>query len=593
MFKRLFVFLSFFFVAVFICLSAIQAQFKDQGPLPDWVNDAVEAVKNGILVDPGIQTVCFNSTRPDGFNFKPLGENGAATITITGECPFDSGCDVFRTSEGSVMTTVNGRQKPNANEPTPDPNAPVALGQNDPPVNLNLHLPKGPVNQKLHQSGLKNHHMYFYIGRGTNIAPTGAATTTESPTVQPGNEHSLNQGVLNFNEASEMGASISGQSQQCKFVVWDPYGRIFDSQSLEPIPNAVVTLIDAQTDAPVLQIDPNEDVTLVDGLFNILVGRAGMYKIRVVPPSTHIVKQHAQLASGYDQMYFELYEPETEYEEKIGVPTHHDIAIVPVGNPFIAPFVETMKVDAGVHMGSSIVYKGRVSHPLSNVCLFGEKTRTNYGCDEDKADRFGVYIIFLDINTAPLFERLIPVATKWNESMPNSGPIIGHAFSLGLGYEPILGFIDGYAYNRKGETIPGARVTVKVSESNQIISTAFADAMGYFRIESSSLPITGYYLDIWEPSASIALKKSISQFTNENKTYLTSKNLNLVQPHRINSTTKMRIQKNILPTPIPVAAAPTNSKKLDIFILVIVIGILLLLAVGASLYNFFQKQRTI
>lgn len=555
---------------------------------PDWVQRAGQAVLDGILVDPGIQTVCFNSERPglhNGHDFKPLPPNTSVKVTITGNCPFDSGCHLYRTIEGNVMTTVNGSRKPSLQEPTRDPKAPYALGNKEAPVDLGIVIPKTPPGEtftrQIVERGLENHRMYFYIGRGTNTASTEVQTEIDSPTVEPGNANSLNQGVLDFNETSVVITPGSGQSQQCKFIVWDPFGRIFDSQSLEPIPQSTVTLVDAETDMPAAQIDANYDITLADGLFNILVGKPGMYKIRVNPPTTHEVRSKLTLARGYESMYFELYEPETVYEEKLGIPTHHDIAVAPITTPYEAPFVETMKVDSGTHMGKSLFYKGRVSHPRAHVCLFGEQTKINYGCDEDDADAFGVYLIFIQTKDAPLFERLVPVSTKYNQSAPGKTSDIEHAIASKMAYEPVLGYVDGYAYDTDGSLIPFARIQVKLSSTDQVVTEGTADDSGYFSIPSGALPIMGYYFEFTSPQTGQRIRQTTTMFTTSNKDYLTANKLDLIEQTNKRSSKGVNMKKFVKSSPTPVqnmVPQTTTFEGLSIIIAILTCVFILIIA---------------
>lgn len=515
-----------FFVLLFAVFILISSPYSlDALGLPP----ILEQLAGGeVLMDPGVGTVCFNAKRPD-LNFQKAGE--VENVVITGNCPFEGGCDLIRVFGGGALNYVL----------TGAPETPTEEDF----VDLNKHLPKGDVNITIQEHGLDSHKLYFYYGRGTGyIEPiitqemgtggiTGAANSQQLGTI---NQFSF-----------EATPPPGGTSQTCTFVAWDPYGRVFDAVSLEPIPNIKVTLIDDKTKKPaIMKFEKNNDITLADGLFNILVENEGMYQLNLDLIATHQFIKNPSLNSNYSKIFYDLYYPGNIFEEKKSIPTHHDIPLQPVGNPYIAPKVEIMKMEQTINMGESTLYKGRVSHPFAKVCLIGEKSGKEFGCTAN-SDKFGVYQILISNKNIPADEKLIPVGTKVDlnsisitqkiqqsikvDSLIGENPVEKNNTP---GYEPVFSHIEGYVYDEKGLIISKAKVDVILKSNNKIVYTTYADDSGFFTIYSKNLPIFEYYLQIIPPGSQNAIHLTTSQFANANKDYINSEKLNLLTARKNN-----------------------------------------------------------
>jgi hypothetical protein len=481
-----------------------------------------------VLMDPGVGTVCFNAKRPN-LNFNKA--ESVEPVIITGNCPFDSGCDLIRVLGGGALNYVLT-------------GAPEAIEAVD-FVDLHRHLPKGDVNITIQEHGLSSHKLYFYYGRGTgNFGPTVIQEMGTGGITGVANSQQLGQiNEFNFSATPPPG----GTQQSCTFVAWDPFGRVFDSVSLEPIPNIKVTLIDNATKKPaVMLFEKNNDITLVDGLFNILVEKEGMYQLSLDLLATHQFIANPTLNSNYSKIYYDLYHPGNIFEEKKGIPTHHDIPLQPIGNPYIAPKVEIMKIETAINMSASTLYKGRVSHPFAKVCLTGEITKKEYGC-VGNSDKFGIYQIILSNENIPLDEKLIPVGIKVDLNSVSITQKIQQSIKIDSlvgenpeekniipGYEPIFSHVEGFAYDEKGTVIPKAKIDVILKTNNKIVYTTYTDDRGFFTIYSKNLPIFEYYLQIIPPGSKEAIHQTTSQFAKANESYVMSERLNFLSAKKNN-----------------------------------------------------------
>lgn len=580
------IFLILFFVIFILIISPYSLNGLGLPPI-------MQQLQGGeVLMDPGVGTVCFNAKRTD----LVVGQLSSKadtieTVEITGNCPFDGGCDLLRVHGGGALNFVlSGAPE------TPTEDDFFYLKEYSP-------IPKGEVNIKITERGLDSHKLYFYYGRSIgNITPTTVQELLGSGGVTG---EAASQQIGEINEFSfEATPPPGGTSQSCTFIAWDPYGRVFDSVSLEPIPNVKVNLIDDKTKDPtVMRFEKNNDTTMADGLFNILVENEGMYSLALDPISTHQFIKNPALNPNYSKIFYDLYYPNDVFEEKQNIPTHHDIPLQPIGNPYIAPKVEIMKIETAINMKENSLFKGRVSHPFAKVCLVGEISKKEFGCTAN-ADKFGIYQILINNNNIPTDEKLIPVGKKvdinsisltqtvqqsikidsWSDTTPAPKREI-------LGYEPVFSHIEGYAYDEKGLVSPRAKVDVILRSNNKIIFTTYTDDSGFFSIYSKNLPIFEYYLQIIPPGSAQAIHLTTSEFAKANENHIVSEKLNLLtarknnQPivdpitgtlNNIDETNKNN--SNLTPTP------KKNIINFNFLLILIILVILVIVSFGVIFY---------
>ncbi|KKP71863.1 MAG: hypothetical protein UR68_C0025G0008 [Candidatus Roizmanbacteria bacterium GW2011_GWA2_35_19] len=494
-----------------------------------------------VLMDPGVGTVCFNAKRTD----LVVGQLSSKadtieTVEITGHCPFSSGCDLLRVHGGGALNYV-------------------LTGAPETPTEGDFHLlekysplpggpgPEGDVNISITEEGLDSHKLYFYYGRGTpDPEPTITTELGAGGVTGVANSQQIGE-ISQF--SFEATPPPGGTQQSCTFIAWDPYGRVFDSASLEPIPNVKVTLIDDSTKKPaIMKFEKNNDTTMADGLFNILVENEGIYSLNLDPISTHQFVKNPNLNQNYSKIFYDLYYLGGTFVEKQGIPTHHDIALQPIGNPYIAPKVEIMKVEEAMNMKDTSLFKGRVSHPFAKVCLVGEVTNKEYGCTPN-SDKFGIYQIVLRNSEIPSDERLIPVGHKVDYETVNITQKIQQTIKIDSltdsktieekmspGYEPVFSHVEGYTYNGDGIIIPKAKVDVILKSNNKIVYTTHSDSSGFFTIYSKNLPIFEYYLQIIPPGAPSAIHLTTSEFAKSNESYIAAEKLNLLTAKKNNQS---------------------------------------------------------
>lgn len=411
-------------------------------------------------------------------------------------------------------------------------------------------VPSGNVNIQV--SGRYAAHVnwsYYAIGDGQAL-PTEMGAGAGTPVSEQNASQQL--GTVN-NVGPTINLTQEGLQEDCVTFYWDPYGRVFDSQSLEPMSGIRVNLLDdkgkpAVVDGPF----PNYGITKIDnGIYNILVSKEADYQMSVDVPETHLFTRNVSLHPNYSTIYSDIYLPGDIFHE-VPIPAnppkdfdyskyHHDIPLVAKGSPYVMPVEDVFVIKSSVlsvDMGSFVNFKGRVTFPKAKICLVGKETKKIYG-DCVNADKYGNFTINIDKNKIAQ-EYLYIIAEKVNLTLPiiksNNIDISKVNFQDEnlTGYEPILNYVEGYAYDDSGKPMPKAKVTVKLKDDNDVFYTTTADDTGFFTIYGKNLPFLEYYFEIGDGKGGAPKVVTTSKFVEMNKSYLEGENLNLMNSTKNN-----------------------------------------------------------
>jgi hypothetical protein len=463
-------------------------------------------------------------------------------------------------------------------------------------------LPYGPVDVVVEQNTAKHTDSSFYAV-GDLPSNSNISTEKEAPV---GDAKTQQLGKITFKKEDFDSKDIE---TKCTTISWDPYGRVFDAQSLEPISDVEVTLIDASTNNPVLQkFEDNFDITGNDGVFNILVEKEGYYKLDISNNLTnHQFISNPIVNSLWSKIYSDLYTKDKIFYEKPRIATHHDIPLVSSNGPYhgaIAVLIDyTLQ---SINLGENVVYTGRVSFPFAKVCL-----KNNYGAiiKCNNADNIGKFSISFPKNQLPKTPIEI-TATKVNLTDPNLYKNNNNVETLNVNssitidrpkkyyFEPILSYLEGYAYQENGMILPNADVLIILKQNDQIYYKTKADKNGFFAINTNDLPFFEYYLQFIDPLTGKKINQTTSRFISLNKNYLDEKNINLITTIKNNQdyVNKKNKINNISNKNYPTANQfSTNEKsnplKTKILIVVFILILLILGFLGAFIY--FKKQNQI
>lgn len=363
----------------------------------------------------------------------------------------------------------------------------------------------------------------------------------------------------------------AGALQKCIAIAWDPDGTVFDSQSLEPIPGASVTLTRKRTDGTfsfVNKFNPddvpdgiltNPYLTLKDGYFSFFVPD-GTYKLtpQIVG---YTFPGSLTLNSNYSKIYSNIYPLLTGIEiiEK-GGPQHRDIPIDSVGGkPTYFP-IKIMEYSYQSDRINNVFIDGRVSHPLAIISAYSvipdpnnPELKIRYKLVKTiKADKTGRFSIVIDqsvfnkdisemfgeveVVKANFTQVLGETSIATNNNDANSVPAV-------LKLNPIPTYIEGNA-SYQGQVLSGAKVELLFDNSTKPYFETMADSQGHFKIPSDYIPSMPYRLRY--SSGETVVSVTTSKFVTDNSTYIKSNKTNLFYPQYSNLKINDNIKKSIV-----------------------------------------------
>jgi len=321
----------------------------------------------------------------------------------------------------------------------------------------------------------------------------------------------------------------------------DPKGRIFDAKSLEPVPGIEASLLD---NFKRLYEEPNFVNPLsvqLNGEFNFWVPNGIYYLSFSKLPVTHNWPvEMPQVHPNYNLAYYcdpEVKDESTSqtvplYYQQFSIIeynklVHCDVPIDPGTNP---PFRSEVKaLTYGLTRSTTdntFSYSGKQTHPFTKVELIGETTGKVVA--EVEADKLGFWSINVVPANYPLDKNGMPDKVLVRYTKKDLTAETQFRSINGTSFDPILRYLEGYAYDSQGKVIPNARVGVKQKNADTVVYLTTADNKGLFKIGSQYLPSLPYDLIFTNPEAGNSLKRTTTDFVEANKDYLIKKSLNLV-----------------------------------------------------------------
>jgi hypothetical protein len=386
---------------------------------------------------------------------------------------------------------------------------------------------------------------------------------------------------------------------KCVKISWthvDPFGIVFDSKSLEPLQNVLVTILDNNKKKINFVGFPNPQITQADGLFNFLVD-PGEYYLDIHPiPQGYQFKENPSIHQNYKKIYHQadggdsIYKPgvvireiiDTPDEQVKGVPDpeRRDIPLDPGEK---TPFTTSpVIINYGVtRLENDTKIEGKTSHPYTAVTIL----QGNETIASQEATREGFFEFLIEnvrirqdlamtlrlskknltgnLDDVQARNLLSPVKQLQSDVISYLSSIFSaphlvlnvQAQVPQLGkfkiIQPIFKILKGYAYDKSGKTVPNADVDIKLAMTNASVYRAKADQNGYFDIPSENLPIFNYDVSFSSSFSPAPITYSTSEFAKANKTYLTKNNINL-----LGASTKRKTE----PTKSPNSSAFSGSR---------------------------------
>lgn len=394
---------------------------------------------------------------------------------------------------------------------------------------------------------------------------------------------------------------------KCVKIAWDPFGRVFDSKSLEPIPSARVTLqkkvgntneyvrVNPYEFSPITISNPY--IVKEDGVFSFVVPD-GQYKLLVEVPDYTFPNDPIKLDKNYQKAYYEIYRGDVIVQK--GKMEHRDIPIDPKNLSASNP-VKMMGYSYDLNKNTNtIIIDGKVSHPLTKLKAYSFKISAdkqkirNRLLKTTQTDKWGKFTIEIDQTKFEPNEvfgeiELEKVSLTGSEQVGQTNKTIS--------FNHIPNYLEGYAYDDNNKIIVNATVGVYLNFSNKPYFETKADEKGYFKIYSYNLPFMPYslrYTSVLGATTKIATDKFVSQ--NLDKIISSKINLNDFVSN-VKKTDKNNKGGDFIKNQINVntknekSASGQGEKMTNQLILPLVILILLLSGSGMILtYYIFKKK---
>lgn len=331
--------------------------------------------------------------------------------------------------------------------------------------------------------------------------------------------------------------TFEGALGRCTSISWDPYGIIFDSQSLEPVADIKVTLTKKREDGK-FTIALGDDIpsilnpitTFEDGAFEFFVPN-GTYRLDLAAPG-FTFPSTAKLNPNYSKTYSEIYYGGDIVEK--GKTEHRDVPVDSKTTPYYSD-IKLMAYFPLLDKGTNeMIIQGRVTHPLAKINVYGQKpsgdakgtylrTKLLASFFADKLGQFDIRYNMNKLKVTEVIGDIEFVKPNYTTMKYEQGSIMTK--NLILKIEPIPNYLEGYAYDQTGRPIANATVGVYLNLSSKPAYEVTADANGFYRISSEYTPSMSYGIRYSGGGGTNSV--TTSQFIAQNTKYLETQKSNL------------------------------------------------------------------
>ena len=373
--------------------------------------------------------------------------------------------------------------------------------------------------------------------------------------------------VLSVSDATQKFGSFypTNSDTNCVSLRWDPTGIVFDSKTLEPIPNVGMTIYNKDGSKLNLAGVPNPYNTRENGQYNFNVEPNKFYSM-TAQSSSHTfpsLKIILPAQNDPDFPYTGIYKGGLFFETpkilRLDIPVDSTI-----------PFVRDVKItdwksrlDKPLNL---LIIDGGVTHPFSKIKVYNASKLVGSGI----ADQYGKFIVSVEstlIDNSQDLELTAEKADVYNR-VQNVNPTSGQNFLRGflhnlipeayaqtsepsIKIKPILNYLDGFAFDSDGNIIPKATVQIVLTVATKPSYQTRADDKGYFRISSEYIPPLPYNIVITSPSGVTSIL-STTEFASFNKEKSEGKQTNYGQYRTVSNS-------YTTPTSEPDSLTATNS----------------------------------
>ncbi len=403
---------------------------------------------------------------------------------------------------------------------------------------------------------------------------------------------------------------VTGDQVNCVSVRWDPYGRVFDAVSLEPIPNVDVTLMD-ETGAKVPSQPgiKNPFRTREDGAFSFIV-EDGTYFLepKKTTYSFPILQTELDGLKTKQSVYTDIYRGEKIIQQ--GKIQHRDIPMNPQDPANATSYPpKIMNLDITAYKKSDKSYQlvyGTVSHPksiiyaYSGVRLVGQTEADNQGkfdlvIENDSIDQN----IPLDIKAKKV--SLLAKGKSFLSRLVGQVMAAVETESQMVQIKPIPTFLIGFIYDKQGQIVPHSKVQIIVPEmNNRIIATVQADENGHVYIPPQLIPPVGYVVKTYDQNGQVASEFTPQEFIETNQKYYSDRKINLydlasaetIENELTKNSGQTPLAQNFRITPAVTEVATDQAGKGNDYILAVLSLVIVGVLGGLGLVLYRMKSRS-
>lgn len=347
--------------------------------------------------------------------------------------------------------------------------------------------------------------------------------------------------------------------------ITDPYGRVFDSHTLEPLENVQVSLLkqrsngsfSAMASGEVAAGFKNPITTQKDGMFSFFVPD-GTYKLDPKARGYTFPYDFTKLNDQVKNFYTDLYKGESIVQK--GKIIHKDIPLDPIDRKASEEYARNNPARV-MHYSQSLqkeqnilVINGIVSHPQSKVLLYSKVAPNGQGdpargrlIQQATADNQGRFTLRINLNTLRKGEVIgemdvtkhtsftfdsktlsgkTSIVAKVENWISNLFVVYAYTTTTTTQIDPLFNYIEGYAKDDKGTIMPNAKVQIMVPILKTAVYETTTDEKGYFKIYSENLPVLNYRLQ-FVASSGAKVTASTGKFLTQNTQLLRDDAINL------------------------------------------------------------------
>jgi len=371
----------------------------------------------------------------------------------------------------------------------------------------------------------------------------GTEETGESTPSAESISHALK--LASFTSDTTAGVPVPANSN-CTAISWDPYGRVIDSRTLEPIPNVVVSLKNANKNN-VLELTRNLENPVFRNPF--YTNRQGGFNFAVTPGTYYLFPQHPDFTFPPEPTLLQkalsalsLFDPLEEYIQRTrphgkiyensqeaiietaGIIERRDLILDPKNSNYQGWAPELISVQNS-RQGIQQFVNGVVSHPKSII----HAAIANKEIAQTTANMEGEFQLLLPVSQIPSGAEEFTLTVEKVPLVSGIAPLTSAKQSFTLIPAALAGFIFG----ADQKIIPNAKVEIVVTSIGAFpYTTVYADTNGFISLPHQTLPVEEFYLQITPPSpnSTTSFKLTIEEFKKLNRVYLKATKVNLYNP---------------------------------------------------------------